>query len=319
MSITAHEITIRSDEHFGRRLPTHQLGLLLAEIPTAVQCSISMALRNRSTGPGKTPNWLKRAADVRFVGHDGGADSILHFEAPTLGEAAAELYAQKSRYPELENRPSPDDTGFDLLADVLADVRARNVDSVHFDPALLDRVARFRRIFSKGQFTEIDFTGRRYSVDNAVRVTPDVTESARALLGKIPAPQRVRLVGQLDALVASTQRFSLLLDTGEKVDGIFPEDEIDAIQALWRKRVLVLGSAIYRASGRLLRIDAEAMTSGGHEVSVFSQMPVPQNGRLDIAKLRTPQGARSGMAAIMGRWPGDESDDEIDAALERVS
>ena len=93
MKFTTHQISVQSDRHFGKRLPSHHLGLLLAEIPVAVQCSISMALRNRSTGPGKTPDWLKQAADIRFVGHDGTDAANLYFEAPTLGEAAAELYA----------------------------------------------------------------------------------------------------------------------------------------------------------------------------------------------------------------------------------
>jgi hypothetical protein len=32
-----------------------------------------------------------------------------------------------------------------------------------------------------------------------------------------------------------------------------------------------------------------------------------------------PQGPRSGINAIFGRWPGDESDEEIMEALERLS
>jgi len=35
--------------------------------------------------------------------------------------------------------------------------------------------------------------------------------------------------------------------------------------------------------------------------------------------LRKPQGTRSGMAAIMGRWPGEETEEEIEAALEQIS
>ena len=31
---------------------------------------------------------------------------------------------------------------------------------------------------------------------------------------------------------------------------------------------------------------------------------------------RKPQDSRSGMSAIMGKWPGDETDDEIKAGLE---
>jgi hypothetical protein len=48
-------------------------------------------------------------------------------------------------------------------------------------------------------------------------------------------------------------------------------------------------------------------------------MPQPGSSKLDVGKLRRPQGPRSGMAAIMGRWPGEESDDDVIAALEKLS
>ena len=267
----------------------------------------------------RQPAWLACAADVRFIDHDGNGATTLYFEAPVLGEAAREIYEQQ-QLPGFSTRPSPDDTGFDLLGDVLADVQRRDADSGNYDDALLNRITRFQRVFDKGSpFCEIDFTSRRYGARQPAKFTPDTIASAKSLLRRTPHPQRVRILGQLDGLEASTQRFSVLLDTGEKVVGVFADDQMDAMQELWRKQVLVLGTAIYRASGRLLRIDAEIVRPGETEARIFSRMPTPSRGKLDVSKLRKPQGPRSGMAAIMGRWPGDESDEEIKAALERLS
>ncbi len=318
MNYVVHKMLLHSECHFGGKLPPHHVGLLLAEVPFAVRDAVSMALRNRSKVQGPRPGWLERASDVRFVHHEGNGETALYFEAPTLGEAAQDIYAQGSLFPEL--RPDPQDTGFDLLGDVLADIRQHNADSGHFDPPLLSRITRFHKVFSKrSPFTGIDVTSRRYAAREAARFTPEVIESARALLGDTPSSHRVRVVGSLDGLEASTQRFSVLLDTGEKIVGVFSEEQFDALQCLWRQRVVVLGVAVYRASGRLLRIDAEAVQPGENEGAVFSQMPTPPHARLDVSKLRRPQGPRSGMAAIMGRWPGDESDEAIDAALETLS
>lgn len=228
-----------------------------------------------------------------------------------------EIYEQRSLFP--ESRPPAEYTGFDLFNDVLMDIERRNADSPAYDPPLLKRIAGMRRLFKRSPFREFGFTGRRFDALAPARLSPETVESAKVLLGKTPAPQRVRLVGQLDALVASTQQFSLLLDSGEKVIGIFSEEQVDCMRQLWRARVLVLGTAIYRASGKLLRIDAEAVKSGEHESAIFSRMPAPSHAKLDLAKLRKTQGPRSGMAAIMGQWPGDETDEEIAAALERLS
>ncbi len=37
------------------------------------------------------------------------------------------------------------------------------------------------------------------------------------------------------------------------------------------------------------------------------------------AEFRKPQGPKSGLAAIIGKWPGDETDEEVDAALRELS
>ena len=319
MSVVVHKVILQNNKHYGSKLPPYHLGMLFAELPLAIRATVSMAFRNRSHVKGRRPGWLDRASDVRFVDHEGNGESVLYFEAPKLGEAADDVYAQQSLFPEADDRPAKEDTAFDVFGDVLADVQARNADSGYYDPSLLHRITQFNRVFKKGPYSEVDFTSRRFPQETPARFTPELIESAKALLGRTPSPQRVRIVGQLDGLVASTQRFSVLLDSGEKITGNFADDQVDAMQEHWRKRVLVLGTAIYRASGRLLRIDAEAVKPGENEPTVFSRMPSPPGTRIDTSKLRKPQGSKSGINAIIGKWPGEETEEEITAILEELS
>lgn len=317
MAPVEHALRLKSEEHFGIRLPPHHLGYLLAELPPAVGQSIAMAIQNRSTVKGKKPKWLRRAADIRFIGHQNGDGVTLHFEAERLGDAAPELFEQGTLFADL--MPDADATGFDLLRDVLADIRSGNEDSDHFDTPLLSRVARFHKFFARGPFDAIVFPSRQDRESASVELNPALIDSAKSLCGRTPIPQRVRLVGKLDGIEASTKRFSLVLDTGDKVPGVFADGQMDVMQRLWRERVLVLGSAIYRPSGRLLRIDAEEVRVGKNEPSLFSRMPISRTGKLDPTRMKQSQGPRSGMAAIAGTWPGEESDDEIEAALEQLS
>ncbi len=41
--------------------------------------------------------------------------------------------------------------------------------------------------------------------------------------------------------------------------------------------------------------------------------------KLDLEALYQPQGPTTGINAIMGKWPGDESEEEILALLEEMS
>ena len=50
--------------------------------------------------------------------------------------------------------------------------------------------------------------------------------------------------------------------------------------------------------------------------------PILRSGvlkKFDPSILHQPQGPNSGLNAVMGKWPGDESDEEILALLEEMS
>lgn len=314
MSHVTQTITLTSDHHYGRRLPPQALGPALTAIPTVVRQSISMAFRGRSRVRGPRPRWLKAASDIRFIDHLGDDASVLVFEAPTLGEAAEELYQQGEFW---SSRPDPGLTGLDLFGNVIRDVAAHNEDSDRFDKSLLDKLAGFKSVLN-GSFHDLRLDTNRSNTPLAV-INHRVIETAQEFKATTPSPQRVRVVGKLDMVRASTQSFALRLDDGQEVRGVLGSGSILEAAAHLNGRVLVLGRAIYRASGRLLRIDADEITAGEQESSVFSRIPAPRVRRWDTSSLRVPQGPKSGVAAILGQWPGDETDEEIDAWLEEIS
>jgi len=307
-------ITLTSGHHYGRRLPPQALGHALTAIPVVVRRSVSMAFRGRSNVRGPRPRWLEAAADLRFIEHEGDDASILYFEAPTLGEAASELYQQQEFWP---TRPDPGLTGLDLFGDVVRDVAAHHEDSDRFDKSLLGKLVNFKNVLN-GTFDEVRLDTTRPDRTAAV-ISPQVIETAQEFQATTPLPQRVRVVGALDMVRASTQSFALRLDDGQEVRGVLGSGSIVDTAAHLNRRVLVLGQAVYRTSGRLLRIDADEIRAADGEPSLWSRIPPPRTRRFDPSSLRVPQGPRSGVSAILGRWPGDETDEEIAAWLERTS
>ncbi len=307
-------IILNSRESFGRRVPPQPLGCVLQRLPEAVRQSVRMAVEGRSRAKGKRPDWLRAAADIRFLGHEGEGQTLLHFEVPTLGEAAPRLYEQQEFWP---TKPAAGDTGFDVLAGVFRDVEARNVDSERFDRPLLDSLAHFRKVLN-GVFTALMFPTHR-TPDEQVVVTPQVVEIARTLYTNTPQPQRLRVVGKLDMVRASTLTFGVLLDDGQEIRGVLIQGDVERISPLLNQRVLVLGKAVYRPSGRLLRVDAEEVTRTTDESHFFSAIPKPVLHRFDLRETVREQQHKGGIAAIIGKWPGDETDEEIRRALEELS
>lgn len=98
--------------------------------------------------------------------------------------------------------------------------------------------------------------------------------------------------------------------------GVEPRD----LAAHFGKNVTVSGRAVFRPSGSVLRIEAEEVEPAtGGDIGVWSRLPSPVFRRLDRRTLHQPQGPRSGINALIGRWPGDESDEEVLELLEEIS
>ena len=130
---------------------------------------------------------------------------------------------------------------------------------------------------------------------------------------------RARVVGTLDMLRASTNSFGVVLENGQEVRGVLAEGGVEQFADLLKQEVLVLGKCVYRPSGRLLRMDAESVAPATGESKIWSRIPESSFARTDTAGLRKAQGPKSGLAAIIGQWPGDETDEEINAELAALS
>lgn len=309
-----HTIRLSGENHFGSKAPPVAPAIILRNLPAALRQSVLMAFEGRTARRGQPPGWLERSSDVRFVGLSGDDDTVLHFEVPTLGEAAEELYQQQVFW---NTRPNPNDTCFDLFSDVIEDVRDKKEDSQRFDSRLLKRFKRFGSALDR-DYDSISVFGNR-TLENSAIITDYVVKNAVQMVQETPSPNRVRVVGKLDMIRASTEAFAIKLDDGQEVAGVVSSGEVASLPDLSQQRVLVLGMAVYRPSGSLLRIDAEQVSAASDESSLWSRVPQPTKRKLDRSKIVQFQGPKSGLAAIIGKWPGDESDEDIDAALRQIS
>ena len=310
------EVKLRADNPKAGYAPPDPIGMVLRDVPGVVSQAIRMGFQGASTLRGRKPKWLRALSDVRLVSVRGDREPAIRFDAPQFGDVAGDLYAQLELWP--SSRPDPEDTGFDLVGDIVRDIADRNSDSGRFDYPLLRRVTALGRVLN-GCFDRMAITGRRYEEPHAALVDKTVIATAHEFCSDTPAPARARMVGVLDMLQASTQSFTLELDEGARAHGVLAEGDIDALADLFHRRVLVLGQAVFRASGRFLRIDADSVTLAVDEPPIWSLVPEPSDARLDARSLGAPRGRRRGLAAIVGQWPGDETDEAIAELLRELS
>lgn len=304
-----HTVRLQSQDPLSGRVPLTATGHLLRLLDESVRDSIAMTFEGRSRLKGRRPAWLKDAADVRLVDVDGTEATTLHFEAPSFGEVASELYTQ-SQLQGFETRPPENYTGFDLFAQILIDVQNENADSSLFDRRFLIDVKKYSRVFN-GAFQGFVLGGLNTSLKSTAGVNQQIVEVAARLSDETPRPRQVRVVGQLDMIRHSTKSFELHLDDGTNVRGVLDNGEIESLTDLFTKRVIVTGRAEYRPSGKLLRVDAESVEDGTGAPSIWSVVPEPISKSSFVQSLRQPQTDKKGIKSFFGILPGDETDEEI--------
>jgi hypothetical protein len=311
MNTMTQYVTLTSRERYGARPPSEPVGEILRALPLAVRQSIRMAFEGRSTARGIRATWLEAASDIRFLGVDGESETRLCFEAPTLGEAAQQVYAQQELWP---TRPDPADTGLDLLADTVADVAARNADSDRFDRPLLRRISSFDHALN-GTFQQMIIAGRRFEEPRRPAIDESVIATARELSSSTPRPQAARIMGRLDMIRASTRSFALQLDDATEIRGVLADGEMEGLAQFFQQEILVIGRAVFRPSGKLLRIDATEFHPASASDHFFSAVPAAHARAVEVREISRQQERKRGVDAIFGRWPGDETDEQIEAAL----
>lgn len=121
--------------------------------------------------------------------------------------------------------------------------------------------------------------------------------------------QRVMIVGELTVFDPTAKSFTILLDNGLDVEGVAADGDADCFAYVGLgDRVCAAGNGVYEAKGGFLRIeDADLYPSNPGRPSHLPAL----GGHAGTEKPSNEP--------IAGQWPGDETDEEIEAALRELS
>jgi hypothetical protein len=307
------DIIFRTESPNREGVPLSISSPLLRLIESTARPSVRMLLEGTSASVGAPPSWLARASDIRTLGFSTKeGNSILHVKAPTLGEAVPQLFEQQSFWP---TPASPHDTALQVMGRIAVAVRRQQLESDLYDRPLLKHYSAWSGLF-KQELRSVEFPFANTQLESVGRIDQEVASNAKALSDRTPSPRQVRVVGKLDMVRHSTRSFGLVLDSGDEIRGVLIEGTSEMLQGYFGRQITVLGKAIYRPSGTLLRLDASEILPSVEGREAFSRIP-PALVR-PYKPERRPQTSKGGVAAFFGSWPGEENDRELLAAIEEI-
>jgi hypothetical protein len=306
--LSKHVIKLNGEGARGAKASSALLRDLLDVLVEATRSTIRLRAEGRSSVSGPDPDWLVEAADFEILGFEAGSTDVV-CEARSVGDVAPDAFAQQNMFSAVDTSKS----GLGLLEQALGDIQDRNLDSDLFDDKILNTLCGFRKVFGHG-IDSIGFDG-----DAGVKVVPDDIENYSELRRSIPRPERVRVAGLLDSLTATRRAFQLKLSDGTTIRGRFEEDAREQFQELWNQQVLVTGQAEFKPSGFVRHIQAERIEPATERHQIWSEQPRASQTEFDTREFRRSQEHKEGLAALVGQWPGDETDEQIDAELRKLS
>lgn len=194
------------------------------------------------------------------------------------------------------------ETGIDCFSDVLTAALSGSRESVLADRPLLDTCARFSRACPAG-LELVRSNGA------ALTIYPADVSVLERLRDLTPGNRAVRVAGDLRP-EPSIRTATLVVSNGDTVrvrlTGPSPIGH----------RTVVSGFGHFGPAGRCFLVEAEHVGAEAPGDELFAEVPASHPG--DFAVPSVPQDAQSGVNAFLGIWPGDETDEELLAALRAI-
>lgn len=288
---------------------------LLDVLVDATRQSIRLRVEGRSRAGGTDPQWLIDAAEFRLVELRKGSME-LEYTAEPLHRAAPDRFVQRS----FEFMPiDHDKTGVDLLQETLHDILRADRDSDLYDEKLLETLGKgWKRVFSLGIDT-VEFGGKAPLTFSAEDI-----ETFKVLKRSIPKPEMARVAGVLDTVTASSRSFVLRIADGGALRGTFDEAQFDQIKAALNESVVISGQVEFKPSGSARRIIATSVepVESPEDESVWQALPISTYKPLSRSEYVRPAqdpGQENGLAALVGRLRGDETEEEFQEAIKELS
>ncbi|HIE00823.1 MAG TPA: DUF433 domain-containing protein [Thiotrichaceae bacterium] len=136
-------------------------------------------------------------------------------------------------------------------------------------------------------------------------------------LSKLAPHREVRVAGRLEAIKLNDHTFTLAVaESLYPLNGFAKAIEAQILSRLLGQNVVVSGTAHFTNEGALLILEAAQIEiAKEQDLIIWGEVPKPFRRPFDMSDFK----GKRGLSAIIGKWPGDETDEEVRQALEELS
>jgi len=191
-------------------------------------------------------------------------------------------------------------------------------EDADIDKPLLKSLMSFKKNFISDN--EVFYLANRGSIAE-VRLTKDDFRKISHLEDSIPEPKKVIVNGQLDEMKISKGKLGLQTEQG--FVNVFANDKtiIEDIVKFMGKDVTISGMAHYKPNGQLSFVEIQEFWEPNTRDKYFSKRPNAMTAKQQILfQAKQGKGSKSfeALKAMVGMWPGDETDEEFEELIKDI-
>lgn len=300
-----HTIKLKGFQIENGKIPFSLLKELGEQLTRLAESTVlSYVEGNSKINRGKTPEWLSSAIEFNWTGIREGS-TILDIEAPFLSESIGNI--QLPIFQDFEGTRFNETSALDLSFFAYEQALKNQQKSFLLDKNLLKEIAKLNRILQHDE-AEIIFE----SNGNKSEITRDTLSEIKVLEEKTPPSIKAKITGKLDVLQHSKSQLELVTK-GKKIRAKLSEKlNFDDVFQLFGEEVSISGEANFNPAGKITSFEIQAIKKADSSDEYFRNLPQPIFKEFDLKRIVEAKAYRgSNIDKVMGKWPGDESTDEL--------
>lgn len=202
-----------------------------------------------------------------------------------------------------------------LVIDSFRQVLENDVNNIDLDKPLLKSLLNFRKNFLNDK--EVFLLSNRGTIPQI-----EIKKNDFLRIGQIeenmPNPQRIIVSGKLDEMKVSKRRLGL--ETNDGLVYIYTNENniLTEISNYLGQDITVTGIAHFKTNGEVNFVDIQDFDRFKPEDRFFNKKPIAYNELQQIIHQVKEGKKRNSLEQILGKWPGDETDEEFDNLLKDI-
>lgn len=300
-----HTLELRGYETINGKIPFSFLKEFIEQLTSLAESTLLSYIEgNSKIKKGKTPNWLTKSVDFHLTRIREGS-TILDITAPILNKSTEEIHIpilQDFNTNKLEEI-SALDLSFFAYEQALNNQKESNL----LDKNLLKEITKFSKILYTDNSAIIFISnGEKFEI------TKDILSEIKNLEENTPPSIKAKITGKLDVLQHAKSQLKIITKGKEIRAKLSEKIPFNDVFKLLDEDVSMSGIANFNPAGEVISFKITAIKKAGIEDDYFRTTPPVIFKEFDLNRIIKKSNYKgSNLDNLLGKWPGDETIDEL--------